>query len=418
MPFSKLLIRVDGVLTDLEPIRFMAYQKVFEEAGFKWTCSKEEFVEAGVQADERVRLAGFVLKQVRGRKDTEDIQKLIAAMHRRQRKHFYNFLRMETLHARPGSSDLLCAAEQEGILLGFVSTLSAADHAYVMNELFPHNFHAIPDRCVATCDDLDREEGNTSPEVQLYAAVKDKISVPPENCLVLEATLRGALAAETLEFPTQFIGVRPSRSDIDCRSTQTNFHYISDIIQRDRRHRYDPMTPEQRSQLIASLHKIHCGGALYSSRQNGVDSMRVSTLLDRKKTSRTIQSIDSTATLRSLSKLFDSAGVGAAVVRDRNGGLTGIISERDLARGLAIHGSDLANMTVGDLMTRRVFTCAPEDSLAAVARIMTDQRVRHVPVVSGGNLIGVVSIGDVLKYRLDEVELEADVLRDFAMSRG
>ena len=74
-------------------------------------------------------------------------------------------------------------------------------------------------------------------------------------------------------------------------------------------------------------------------------------------------------------------------------------------------------MAVSKLMTKSVITCSPDDSVAAVAAVMTQRRIRHLPVVVAGKLAGLVSIGDVLKHRLDEVQLEANVLRDFALAR-
>ncbi len=105
------------------------------------------------------------------------------------------------------------------------------------------------------------------------------------------------------------------------------------------------------------------------------------------------------------------------VVKNADGGVKGIISERDLARGLAQYGNDLPSLPVSALMTETVVTCAPEDTVATVAKVMTQRRIRHLPVVVGGKLVGLVSIGDVLKHRLDEVQLEANVLRDFAIAR-
>jgi CBS domain-containing protein len=113
-----------------------------------------------------------------------------------------------------------------------------------------------------------------------------------------------------------------------------------------------------------------------------------------------------------------SDAVGALVVIGPSGKLEGIISERDIANGLATHGDSLTRMLVGDLMTRAVVTCAPEDPIASVAKIMTQRRFRHMPVQQNGELIGVVSIGDVLKHRLDELQLETNVLRDFVIARG
>eukprot|EP00456_Euglypha_rotunda_P074213 TRINITY_DN67878_c0_g1_i1.p1 TRINITY_DN67878_c0_g1~~TRINITY_DN67878_c0_g1_i1.p1 ORF type:complete len:108 (+),score=26.39 TRINITY_DN67878_c0_g1_i1:1-324(+) len=105
------------------------------------------------------------------------------------------------------------------------------------------------------------------------------------------------------------------------------------------------------------------------------------------------------------------------LVLDDRGGLQGIISERDLARGIDEFGMDLAQMRVANLMTRSVVTCAPEDRVATVASVMTQQRIRHLPVVVEGKVVGLISIGDVLKHRLDEVQLEASILRDVARSR-
>jgi CBS domain-containing protein len=105
------------------------------------------------------------------------------------------------------------------------------------------------------------------------------------------------------------------------------------------------------------------------------------------------------------------------LVLDGEGRLQGIVSERDMARGIDEFGPNLPEMRVVDLMTRSVVTCAPEDSVANVANVMTQRRIRHLPVVVDGVVVGLISIGDVLKYRLDEVQLEASVLRDVARAR-
>jgi CBS domain-containing protein len=93
-----------------------------------------------------------------------------------------------------------------------------------------------------------------------------------------------------------------------------------------------------------------------------------------------------------------------------------MISERDVVNCMAERGPACIETPVEAAMTRRVITCAPDDSIAAIARTMTTNRIRHLPVVDGGRLAGIVSVGDVVKARLDEMELEAGVLRDLAMS--
>ncbi len=105
-------------------------------------------------------------------------------------------------------------------------------------------------------------------------------------------------------------------------------------------------------------------------------------------------------------------GIGALVVSEDDAQVIGIISERDIVTGLADQGVELLERQVIDLMTTPVKTCTPEVSIKDVMAIMTRSRVRHLPVVTDGRMVGIISIGDVVKNRLEEVELEAGVLRD------
>jgi CBS domain-containing protein len=110
--------------------------------------------------------------------------------------------------------------------------------------------------------------------------------------------------------------------------------------------------------------------------------------------------------------------VGALVVSRDGERVEGVLSERDIVRGLTRHGAGLLEMSVVAIMSRSVPLCSPGDSLVQVMEQMTRTRHRHVPVVDGnGRLCGVVSIGDVVKQRLDDMELEADILRDVFLSR-
>jgi CBS domain-containing protein len=109
--------------------------------------------------------------------------------------------------------------------------------------------------------------------------------------------------------------------------------------------------------------------------------------------------------------------IGAAIVSESGTSVDGIISERDIARGLAEHGAAIMSMTVADLMTRAVVTCSPQDTISHVSKVMTKRRIRHLPVTEAHKLTGIVSIGDVVRHRLNELELEANVLRDYAVSR-
>ena len=105
--------------------------------------------------------------------------------------------------------------------------------------------------------------------------------------------------------------------------------------------------------------------------------------------------------------------VGAMVVSTDGIRPEGIITERDIVHGLSAHGSELLAMQVREVMTKRVLTCAPSESIKEVMIKMTQGRTRHLPVMEGGQLAGMISIGDVVKSRLENAELEANVLRDY-----
>ncbi|MBK1670313.1 hypothetical protein CKO28_20005 [Rhodovibrio sodomensis] len=108
--------------------------------------------------------------------------------------------------------------------------------------------------------------------------------------------------------------------------------------------------------------------------------------------------------------------IGSLVVVDEGGNLVGILSERDLVAQMAEHGLDLTQSHVRDLMTSNVVTCQPDDDVTAVTIKMTDGRFRHVPVVDRGRLIGLISIGDAVKARINELEHEREALRDYISS--
>jgi CBS domain-containing protein len=104
--------------------------------------------------------------------------------------------------------------------------------------------------------------------------------------------------------------------------------------------------------------------------------------------------------------------IGAVIISSDGKSILGVLSERDILHALAEHGADLLRLKAEDLMTREVVTCSREDALQSVMVKMTQRRIRHLPVVEQGQLVGIVSIGDAVKSRLEEVELEASVLRD------
>ncbi len=108
--------------------------------------------------------------------------------------------------------------------------------------------------------------------------------------------------------------------------------------------------------------------------------------------------------------------IGALLVEDEGGEIVGILSERDIVGGMGPHGADLHDVAVEELMTRNVIRCSLEDTVHEAMAMMTDRRIRHLPVFEGGQLVGFISIGDLVKYRIMEVQSEAEAMRSYIAS--
>jgi CBS domain-containing protein len=139
--------------------------------------------------------------------------------------------------------------------------------------------------------------------------------------------------------------------------------------------------------------------------------MNVETILRNKGSA--VATIAPHATVRDAAALLPRERIGALVVSGDHARVDGILSERDIVHGLADRGASLLDATVDALMTRRVFTCTPLDSVGDLMAMMTERRIRHIPVLRDGMLAGIISIGDVVKHRLDEMEYETSSLRSF-----
>lgn len=139
--------------------------------------------------------------------------------------------------------------------------------------------------------------------------------------------------------------------------------------------------------------------------------MRVHEVLTSKG-STVIHTIAPDATVRELLDVLAEHNVGALIVSADDASMLGIVSERDIVRKLR----DVENaraMTVADIMTTDVRVCSPNDSFAELMAIMTEHRVRHVPVLDDGRLVGVLSIGDAVKHRMEQLEFERDQLNHY-----
>jgi CBS domain-containing protein len=143
--------------------------------------------------------------------------------------------------------------------------------------------------------------------------------------------------------------------------------------------------------------------------------MKISDILSHKGPG--IVAILPSETLAAAAKKLAEHRIGGLVVRDRFGRLAGMLSERDIVSAMAQHGAAALGLTVNDAMTPDVVTCRPSDTVREIMALITVRRIRHIPVCEGERLLGIVSIGDVLKSRLDEKELELNMLRDLSLAR-
>jgi CBS domain-containing protein len=126
-----------------------------------------------------------------------------------------------------------------------------------------------------------------------------------------------------------------------------------------------------------------------------------------------IFSVAESATLKEAAELLDSRKIGALVILGESGKVIGVFSERDFLRAVARTGADALKRPVADFMTRTVITAHANETLENAMERMTDRRIRHLPVVSGDQLLGVVSIGDLVKWRIAEASAEVAAIRSY-----
>lgn len=142
--------------------------------------------------------------------------------------------------------------------------------------------------------------------------------------------------------------------------------------------------------------------------------MNVASILRQK--GRSVFTIAPNATIGSAVALLRRHGIGALVVSRDGEAIDGILSERDIVHALADHGGKALELDVTQIMSPHVVTCDEGDAVADLMGLMTQRRMRHLPVVENGKLAGMISIGDVVKNRIDEVVEEATSMREFIAS--
>ena len=121
-------------------------------------------------------------------------------------------------------------------------------------------------------------------------------------------------------------------------------------------------------------------------------------------------------TIETAATLLATNRIGAMPVRDAGGRIVGMFSERDIIRAFSQSGADVALLVVGDLMAKRLIACAPDDLMVTARKLMKVNRIRHLPVMEDGHLVGLLSISDALEAILQETDMEVHILRDHAIA--
>jgi CBS domain-containing protein len=142
--------------------------------------------------------------------------------------------------------------------------------------------------------------------------------------------------------------------------------------------------------------------------------MTVKAILSRKGSD--VLTIEPTATLAAAVELLAARRIGAVVITGPDRQVIGILSERDIVRAFAASGAAALDQQVGQVMTRKVMTCTEAETVASLMERMTQGKFRHLPVVERGRLVGIVSIGDIVKHRLGEMENESSALREYILT--
>lgn len=139
--------------------------------------------------------------------------------------------------------------------------------------------------------------------------------------------------------------------------------------------------------------------------------MNVATILSQK--GRTVATLSPSATLQDVSEKLSLKRIGAIVIVGDGGNVDGIISERDVIRAVAKSGAEALRMRVSEVMTRDIECCGESDPVDELMEVMTKGRFRHLPVIEDGALVGIISIGDVVKNHVAEVEMEVSAMRSY-----
>lgn len=388
MRLASIIIRLEGVLALTGDVYFEAMNEALGEAGFFQRISRDSFAGTFGHDVGREIFLGYATRHLFPRKQTSDLRTLFEVTYKHLRACASDRLATAKVMPGPGMLDLARAAREAGVKLTVITGLPLDVAGKLLASTAGAGAHELFQSVIK--QDLAKPS----------AAFIEAASAAPGPAIVLESTTAGLAAAECAGIPAVAVigssvlanGIHGARAVVDR---------LAELIEDG------ASEPDGRSLLVA-LDAIVASDAVAGAIKKIIDLQVRDVLRDK---GGAVKSVNPTDTVQFLAQRLRSDLVGAMVVIGDTGSLEGIVSERDIACGVAEFGARVLDMPVSAIMTRAVITCAPVDSIHNVAKVMTARRIRHLPVSEGDKLIGLISIGDVLNRRLEEVRYQASVLR-------
>lgn len=404
MTLKAIFMRADGVLVDSEEIRRLACNRVFAEAGFDCALEPEQFGMKPGFGLHKEGLQEFLRTHVRLRAARAEIEQLASVMQRRVVAQWRHQLMEDGLMARPGVKDLVTSCHSQGIKVCIHGNMPAG----MLSRMSVAALGPDAPVTLVTGEGAQSFPSNVGAD-RVLGAAPGQLGLEPASVLVLEASAAGLSAARRAGLAA--VVVRPR--DAMEQSCTGALRVIDDLPVLATR-KVAAMATDAGSAMLDALRLLHAEGLRLSYNFERSVDMRVADILKIK--GRDVKTIGASDAIQNLARRLNEDKVGAMVVVDADGMIEGIVSERDVVRGLAVRGCELLDMPVGKLMTRVVITCVEDDSVQGIAKVMTQRRIRHLPVTENGKLSGLISIGDVLNTRIEEVQLESNVLRDYTIA--
>lgn len=395
MMVSRLIVRLEGGFVQTADVFLRATNEALAEAGFSYVLNSEEFARAFGHDITKDRFLRFATSHLFPRKQTADLRTLFEVMYKRLRKIAIDLMWDQRMVAAVGAVEVVGATVRRGSESVLITRLPLPLAEKIVRDVTGGEFSDLFIRIVG------EDKSGT------VGAMKQAVHGAEGRVVVIETTPDGLVAAQAVEVPAVAVLGRGELDDgiFGACSVVDNLLELADGSDNA------VGTQADGDQLLAGIEALLREDAALNSRERCIEMKVIDILRDK---GHVVKSVNPTDTVQYLAHRLFQEKVGAMVVISQTGCVEGIVSERDLPRGLALHGQALLSMPVSNIMTRAIITCCPQDCLSRVAEIMTRRRIRHLPVSDRGQLVGLISIGDVLGSRLEEVKTEANVLRDHA----